>query len=65
MTMAEAIPQALIVFGLYLLPTIIAVARRKELEEGNTIIALNILLGWTGVVWIVTLWAATGWDGKS
>ncbi len=47
------LPGLLIFFGFYLLPTIIAAVRRKR----NTlaIFALNFLLGWTAICWIVAL----------
>ncbi len=42
---------------LYLLPTIVAWLRKKR--RAWTIFALDLLLGWTGVVWLATLiWAS-------
>lgn len=42
---------------IYFLPTIIAV-RRKHKKNENSIILLNLLLGWTFIGWIVALiWA--------
>jgi Superinfection immunity protein len=49
---------ALIAAALYLLPTVIAVARRAvSMPE---VIALNIALGWTGAAWLVALILALG-----
>lgn len=47
-----------ILIGIYLLPTLIA--RGRHLPERGAIAALNILLGWTFLGWIVALiWAIT------
>jgi hypothetical protein len=44
--------------ALYLLPTIIVLARRKKNVLGP--ILVNVLLGWTFIGWIVALiWALT------
>ena len=51
----------LILFVLYLLPTVVALKRDHPSKGG--IIVLNILLGWTFIGWVVSLaWAfsATG-----
>ena len=51
-------PFGLFGIALYLLPTIVAVARGKKNILG--IVLVNILLGWTFVGWIVALvWACT------
>ena len=51
-------PFGLFGIALYLLPTIVAVARGKKNILG--IVLVNILLGWTLVGWIVALvWACT------
>jgi Superinfection immunity protein len=52
------IPFSLVGLVLYLLPTIIVLARRKKNVLGP--ILVNVLLGWTVVGWIVALiWALT------
>ncbi len=52
------VPFGLVSLALYLLPTIIVVARRKKNVLGP--ILVNVLLGWTVVGWIVALiWALT------
>jgi RsiW-degrading membrane proteinase PrsW (M82 family) len=44
--------------AVYFLPTIVAASRHKRSE--NAIVALNLLLGWTLIGWIVALvWALT------
>jgi hypothetical protein len=44
---------------LYFLPTIIAAARGHQ--SWLAIAALNSLLGWTGICWIISLvWSLTG-----
>jgi hypothetical protein len=43
-------------FVLYFLPTIIAFARSKR--DTASILALNFLLGWTAIGWVIALvWA--------
>lgn len=43
----------------YFLPTIGAAARRHR--NGGAIMLVNVLLGWTGIGWMVALiWSATG-----
>ena len=50
----------LVMFGIYMLPTLIALFRRKA-EGGVSILQVNVLLGWTVVGWILCLvWANTG-----
>ncbi len=45
----------LVLFGLYLLPSIIALAKRNHRTK---VILFNIFLGWTVVMWIISLvWA--------
>ena len=52
------LPFGLISLALYLLPTIIVLARRKKNVLGP--ILVNVLLGWTVIGWIVALiWALT------
>ena len=54
---------AFIVFSLYLVPWIIAAARNHE--HHYAILALVLLLGWTGVGWIAGLaWALAQPDPK-
>ena len=52
------LPVGLVGLALYLLPTIIVLARRKKNVVGP--ILVNVLLGWTVIGWIVALiWALT------
>jgi hypothetical protein len=52
------VPFGLASLALYLLPTIIVLARRKKNVLGP--ILVNVLLGWTFIGWIVALiWALT------
>lgn len=58
--MLEVIPVGLLIllagalgFSLYFLPAL--VANHRKLANQNTYTALNLLLGWSGVVWIVLL----------
>ena len=47
-----------ILAGLYFLPTIIAFVRHKR--NFGAILALNLLLGWSLVGWVISLvWALT------
>jgi hypothetical protein len=49
-------PFGLLGLALYLLPTIIVIARRKKKILGPVLV--NVLLGWTFIGWIVALiWA--------
>lgn len=49
---------ALLMFGLYVFPSIVATARGHH--QQNAIFILNLLLGWTIIGWIAALiWAAT------
>jgi hypothetical protein len=41
---------------LYMLPTIIAWSRR--IESRGWVLVLNILLGWSGIVYFICLWMA-------
>ena len=51
-------PFGLFGIALYLLPTIVAVARGKKNILG--IVLVNVLLGWTFIGWIIALvWACT------
>ena len=43
----------LLILSLYLLPSGIAVL--KENENTTTVVLLNVLIGWTGIVWIICL----------
>lgn len=52
------VPFGLVSLILYLLPTIVVLARRKKNVLGP--ILVNVLLGWTVVGWIAALvWALT------
>ena len=54
---AAAVPAILLGLG-YMLPTLIAYGR--NVEERIAITAVNVLLGWTIVGWVVTsIWAMT------
>ena len=47
-----------LILGVYLLPSIVAASRRHRNE--GAIVALNILLGWTFVGWVVAfVWSLT------
>jgi len=48
----------LVLLGLYLLPTVIAVIRK--MPNAGSIIVINLLLGWTVIGWIVALAMALG-----
>ena len=53
---AGIIVGAIIVLGVYLLPSIIAIATKKENKAA--IIVLNIFLAWSFVGWVISLvWA--------
>ena len=53
------LPFGLIGIGLYFLPTIFAVVRRKRNILG--IVLLNVFAGWTFIGWIIALvWSLTG-----
>jgi CHASE2 domain-containing sensor protein len=55
---ASGIVTLFVVFGLYLLPSIIAWRRRHH--NGGAIFVLNLLLGWTGLGWIAAMiWSLT------
>ena len=41
------------IFGLYLLPALISFIRRNK--NWLAILFLNLLLGWTGIGWVVAL----------
>lgn len=43
----------IIIFGLYLLPSLISFLRRNI--NYPAIFLLNLLLGWTGIGWVVAL----------
>lgn len=46
-------------FFIYILPMIVALKRRHE--NYTSIFLINLLLGWTGIVWVVCLiWAFIG-----
>lgn len=48
----------LLMFGVYLIPGIIAINKKKK--NSGAIFALNLLLGWTMIGWIIALvWALT------
>jgi hypothetical protein len=43
----------ILMFGLYLLPALIAFLRRNR--NYPAVFLLNLLLGWTGIGWVVAL----------
>ena len=43
----------LLILSLYFLPSGIAVL--KENDNTTTVVLLNVLIGWTGIVWIICL----------
>jgi hypothetical protein len=48
----------IIVLGVYFLPTIIAAVKKKK--NSGAIAALNLLLGWTLIGWVVAfVWSLT------
>lgn len=52
-------PVVLILICLYFIPSVVALSRGCK-SSGGGIIALNLLLGWTVIGWIVALvWAAS------
>ena len=54
----------LILIALYFIPTIIAFSRNKCNKVA--ILALNFLLGWTMVFWVLSLvWALTNNDSRA
>jgi hypothetical protein len=46
-------PGALIVFALYFVPSIVAVARK--VPNTGSIIVIDVFLGWTFIGWVVAL----------
>ena len=47
----------IVIFGLYLLPSLISFIRRNK--NWLAIFFLNLFLGWTGIGWVVALvWSA-------
>ena len=52
--------ESLIIFAiLYFIPNIVAYGRHHA--SGHAILALNVLLGWTGIGWIIAMiWSLTG-----
>jgi hypothetical protein len=52
------------VLGLYLFPSLVAISRRHH--QRAAIVALNLLLGWTLVGWVISLvWALTATPGAT
>ncbi len=43
----------LLILTVYFLPAGVAVLR--ETDNSTTVILLNVLIGWTGIVWIICL----------
>ena len=43
----------ILILTVYLLPSGIAVL--KENDNTTTVVLLNVLIGWTGIVWIICL----------
>jgi hypothetical protein len=56
---------SLVVLGafVYLLPTFIAYARDNYVPKPRVLLWLNVLLGLTGIFWVITLvWASWNWE---
>ena len=50
---------AVVVVGIYLLPSFVAAGRRCK--SGAGVLVVNLFLGWTFIGWVVALaWAACG-----
>lgn len=57
-TALEMLVLILIIFPLYLLPTLLAIARHKR--QAAAIVTLNVVAGWTLIGWVAALaWALT------
>ena len=53
----------LIIVGVYFLPTLISYDRKHDSRAG--IMALNLLLGWSLIGWIIAfIWALSGKNNK-
>ena len=59
----EAVAAATISVFLYFVPTVIAVGRRAP--NAASVFSVNLLLGWTGVGWLVALFMSAGRDERS
>ena len=53
LSLAEIGLLIILIFGLYLLPSLISFLRRNR--NYPAVLLLNLLLGWTGIGWVVAL----------
>jgi len=53
---------AVVGLGVYFVPTIVAVARKHE--QTGLVFLVNVLAGWSGIGWILTLLWAAGVFGR-
>jgi hypothetical protein len=54
----RAVVYAVLIVAAYLLPAIVAALRRHH--QAAAIATLNVILGWTGLLWVAALvWAMT------
>jgi len=54
---------AVVGLGIYFVPTIVAVARKHE--QTGLVFLVNVLAGWSGIGWLLTLLWAAGVFGRS
>jgi hypothetical protein len=59
----ETVAAATISVFLYFVPTVIAVGRRAP--NAVSVFGVNLLLGWTGVGWLIALFMSAGRDERS
>ena len=59
----ETVAAAIISVFLYFVPTVIAVSRRAT--NAVSVFSVNLLLGWTGIGWLVALFMSAGIDERS
>jgi Superinfection immunity protein len=59
----ETVAAAAISVFLYFVPTVIAVGRRAP--NAVSVFGVNLLLGWTGVGWLIALFMSAGRDERS
>lgn len=59
----ETVAAVTISLFLYFVPTVIAVSRRAP--SAVSVFGVNLLLGWTGIGWLVALFMSVGSDERS
>jgi Superinfection immunity protein len=59
----ETVAAAALSVFLYFVPTVIAVGRRAP--NAVSVFGVNLLLGWTGVGWLIALFMSAGRDERS